>query len=220
MTKYLPGGNWPRHGDTYWNDVYDEARARGWTLETHSNHGTAYLTCPTGDDELGPIYSTGKSNENVAKDYLKKVRRCPHGSLDQAAVVLRVKGHLEVAERLVKAAQHLLDRDGRNAQVEELWRAAEKEAEAADEIFKSGQIEHAEWWRDHEAEQARELLASTPAEGSEQPSPVAALADREADHAEDALEDLSSKHAEYDELVARLETIRAEIDVVRRSATA
>lgn len=215
MTKYLAGGNWPRHGDSYWNEVYDEARARGWTLETHSNHGTAYLSCPAEECDLGPIYSTGKSNENVAKDYLKKVRRCPHGSLDQAAAAQRVKGHLEIAERLAKAARHLLYRDGRSAEVEDLWRRAEQQVDAADEIFESGQIELAEWWRDHEAGRAGDLLADTSVEGSDHPALVVAAADREADSAEDALADVSSKNAEYKGLKTRLDSVREEIETIR-----
>lgn len=238
MTTYEPYGKWPRHDNDAWNTTYDEAKARSWRLRKHSNHNTSYLLCPTGDCELGPIWSTGKGTESVAKDYLRDVRNCPHGEAEQTTRAQRTEDHLRWGETYADAACHQLEARSARADIEELWQEAEHQADAADQVLHGttgdsadnlggtpgdardddaimADLQAKEWWAEHYEEQAQEALADTKLAGATDPVIVVQAAEDAAEDAADALADVSQNHDDYAPLEARLEALREKSGAIR-----
>lgn len=214
MTRYEPWGTWPRHTATCWNDVYDAAKARGWQLETNSNHNTKTLICPSGECVLGPIYSTAKGTESVAKRYGRQVKRCPHGTVDQTAFVERVKDHLETARRLLTAVKHLLANHALSDEIDELWAQVEQRVGAADDLVMAS-LEIKDWSADREREQAEQVLAESGRASDAEAGQVLDDAHEEVVEAEGAFASVAAQHSERAALEAEIQAIKDEIDGLR-----
>lgn len=222
MTTYEPFGKWPRHDNDAWNTTYDEAKARSWRLRKHSNHNSSYLICPTGDCELGPIWSTARGTENVAKDYLRDVRNCPHGEAEQTTRAQRTQDHLRWGETYAEAATHQLDARAARDSIEGLWAEADRQADAADEVLHGrdddaimADLQTKEWWAEHYDQRAQSTLAETELAGATDPVVVVQAAEDAAEDAADALADVSEHHDDYAPLEARLDALRKKNDAIR-----
>ncbi|WP_210503345.1 hypothetical protein [Nocardioides xinjiangensis] len=222
MTTLEPYGKWPRHKVGAWNTTYGEAKARGWQLRKHSSHNSTYLVCPTEECVLGPIWSTASGTENVAQEYLRDVRNCPHGSDEQVTRVQRTRDHLRVGETFADAAERQLKAQASRAKVEDLWQEADQQADAADELLHPrdddaiiADLEESEWWAGHHEKEAQATLSETDLAGETDPSTVVQAAEDAADDAADALEEVSAKHDERAELEAQLNALRAKNEGIR-----
>lgn len=146
MVNYPPTDQWPRHSKSWFREVLKKARGMGWSLETHTNHGTYKLRCPDGRCQL-VVFSTGKGGETVAKRYLHKVSRCNHGvadSLEKAADLLvkaerLVEGVFTLHERRCAEARAYQAIDGtlgyEESDIEELLNECERLAKRCDELL-------------------------------------------------------------------------------------
>lgn len=159
MAYYSPTDRWPNHSKSWFRDVLKAARGLGWNLETNSNHGTFKLSCPGAVTTCQMvIYSTGKSGETVAKNFLLRLRRCRHGVADK---LTSAKGLLDKAERLIEAVFTLHDRDQADAQA-----LAAMDVDDCDESHVEELLNHC----DQLARQADDLL------GEDAKEPTVALA--------------------------------------------
>ncbi|YAL83401.1 hypothetical protein ACMYYO_00955 [Dermacoccaceae bacterium W4C1] len=222
MTTLEPYGIWPRHKVKAWNTTYDEAKGRGWRLRQHTNHKTAYLLCPTEDCVLGPIFSTAAGTESVARDYLKDVRNCSHGSDEQLTLVQRASDHLRWGEKYADAASCQLAADAATAKVGNLWREADRRADAADELLHPrdddtiiDDLEVTEWWVKQHAEAAQAALAGTDLAGTTDPADVVQASEDAADDAAGALDEVSQKTDGRAALEDRLDALRVKNDEIR-----
>jgi hypothetical protein len=109
MGTYAPADAWPDHSKSWFNDLFKKARGHGWSLETHSNHGTYTLLCPAGVCRL-LVYSTGKGGESVAKNFGKRIERCIHSAATTDALTRAIE-KLDQAERLLNALDTIHERD-------------------------------------------------------------------------------------------------------------
>lgn len=119
MQRYLPTDDWPSHPKPWFQDVFKEARARGWSLEKHSNHNTYLLVCP-GKVCEHQVFSTGVGGESAARTIRKRVKRCLHGQPHLVDSLARATELLDSAERLLDAVGTLCERDRANARAETL----------------------------------------------------------------------------------------------------
>lgn len=144
--KFSSEEQWPDHTKPYFRDVYRAARARGWTLETHSSHtGAATLTCPGGAHTL-KVYATGRGAESVAKTHLLVIQRCGHGGdadrvamarelLDRAERLLSALDRLRAEAHLLVRAEKLAEDEGPWADLLELLDEAERRASEASQLL-------------------------------------------------------------------------------------
>jgi hypothetical protein len=214
LKTYGPDDTWPEHDDDWWNEVLDAARARGWSLARHSDHSWGSLDCPTNECYVPPIFSTGRGAESVAKNCLKKVKRCPHAVAVQNASIRQVEGHLDAADTFLDAAEHLLARDARRAEIQELLDEADAKVRRSSELIEQD-FDLAAWHEDDHARQARETLADTGLSGVDEPAPVVTAAQEQVDQAKDTLGAVSQKHAKRATLETRIEGTKSRIQVTR-----
>lgn len=219
LTVFEPYGVWPKHDNKEWNRTLSEAKDRGWTLETHSNHSTMYLRCPTEDCKLGPIYSTAAGTENVARGYYDDVLDCPHSDDDQRAHAARARLHLTTGETYAGAARKQVEAAAAREVVEDLYGIASEAATMADEELKArddkiiNDIQVGEWKADDLDKEAQAVLAPTPFAGVTTPLPIVEAAADAAAQAEEVIkEDLSEKNDERAGLEDRLTALRADLD--------
>lgn len=99
----MSGDGW-HHQNKEWQITLDLAKERGWPEpRPGSNHHTLLLACPAGVHQT-PIFSTGRSSENVARNFRKKIRRCQHSS-GAREIFAKIKDHLDSAEHWIEAAK-------------------------------------------------------------------------------------------------------------------
>jgi hypothetical protein len=108
LTLYSPDGQWPKHAKAYWNDVLDQARAAGWTLNyLGASHTFGYVKCPAGEHTF-KVDSTARDAETWAKNAVKSIRNCSHGTPQQAGS--KVAERIRAATALLDSADRLADR--------------------------------------------------------------------------------------------------------------
>lgn len=132
---------WPSHQRTYWNDVVQEARNRGWTFRAGKGHVFGTIACRPTSQSLGPaevcsevIYRTGgKNSEKVAKQTIRFVRSCPHKvSATDPAGDAKATSLLDEANVLMDGAEKLIAAGENFAQAAENLIQAEEQADAAE----------------------------------------------------------------------------------------
>lgn len=216
MKTYGPDDAWPKHTDDWWNEVLDAARTRGWSLARHSDHSWGSLNCPADECYIPPIFSTGKGAESVAKNLLKKVKRCPHAAATQSQNVALVEEHLDAADTFILAAEHLLARDARRAEIEELLIEADTKVRSSEEIAQAFDL--AAWYEDDHDRRAHEVLADTPLADVDESGPVVTGAQGQVDQAEETLGSMPQKHAKRAALESRIQETKDQIAALRRQA--
>lgn len=123
-----PTDPWPDHPKPWWRDTLAFARSNGWSLELTSGHGWGRLTCSGGCKIL--VFSTGRAGENAARRARRDIERCAHATRSPIA---QITWHLEQAERLLDAAQNLIQDRANHAAVEELIAEADAQLTASEE---------------------------------------------------------------------------------------
>lgn len=120
---YGPGDSWPKHRFSWWNEALDRAREAGWHLITFSGHAWGKVVCSRVADEAHQkvVSSTGRGNENHARDLVKLIARCQHLRDDAAPPDFwHARNLLDTAAMLLDAAERCLDAEQGRAKVEEL----------------------------------------------------------------------------------------------------
>ncbi len=120
---YAAADTWPEHPDAYWRVTLDHARRRGWSLRRFSGHAWGEIRCPSGACRK-KVYTSGKSNENVARGVRRLVDRCPH-QVGFREVLDEIEERLVKAERLVDAAKALAGKGRVTEQLELLENCVE-----------------------------------------------------------------------------------------------
>lgn len=210
MTTYGPKDEWPRHGNDAWNEVLDDARARGWSLEKFTSHRFGALHCPTDECFFPKIDKSAVGTETFAKNHHKKVFRCPHGVEDQQNTVAEVRDRLDHADRYSKAADALIDSEARKAEAEELLRMAEDNVPSVEDIDEAFDL--AAWWEVEHAQQAADLLEGTALTDETRVEPVLDAASEEVGQATEALTQLPAQNPEKAVLVDRAEELSERIE--------
>lgn len=134
MQRYQPTDSWPAHSKPWFQTVFKEARARGWTLEAYSNHNNYLLVCPGSVCRL-QVFSTGVGGESAAKTIGKQVKRCLHGRQDLVEDLLRATDLLDHAERLLDAVAVLRERDRADATLERIVGQEDFNEDAAEDLL-------------------------------------------------------------------------------------
>ncbi|MFK0007869.1 hypothetical protein ACIQTZ_12530 [Paenarthrobacter sp. NPDC090520] len=111
------------HTDKEWRETFEIAKGLGWSCEKTNNHNIRYLKCPDFVCQI-LVYSTGGgSTENVARGARKKVRACPHRSIESPLAA--VSELLVNADRLLTAAEALVTQGQENLRMEEALELAD-----------------------------------------------------------------------------------------------
>ena len=150
VQRYLPTDDWPIHPKSWFQDVFKEARARGWSLEAYSNHNNYLLVCP-GHECQFQVFSTGVGGESAAKTIGKRVKRCLHGQQHLVDSLARATELLDSAQRLLDAVGTLRERDRANARADTLL---------GNEDFNEDDVEELLAQADELAREARDLLGA------------------------------------------------------------
>lgn len=97
------------HDNKEWQKTLDLARELGWPAPAQTkDHPQLILHCPGKNPQCKVrIYSTGEGTETVAISSRRKVRNCSHRDLAQPLVA--IKSALDGAERMLDAADKLLN---------------------------------------------------------------------------------------------------------------
>lgn len=104
--QYSASDRWPRHTNKRVDELFQLARAYGWSLTEQTNHSTYRLTCQGEECEF-VIFSTGKGVESVAKSKTRTVQRCSHNGEIQNGVI-KANGLMDQAGTLLEAAETLV----------------------------------------------------------------------------------------------------------------
>lgn len=228
-----PSTVWPSHGDGDMQEALDLARIRGWWYRRVSSHtGAALLYCRRDPDDacVFPVFGTGRSPGGPARSFKRKINTCRHLVVYAVSQTMRAEVLLSSAERIVTAAESLVEQvrlrgqsDALLAEAEELderMNAAEL-LEIADE-----QIDQVEKLLECAAEldsralsagtQASELLAM---EGDDiQDLDVSALivrGEQVIKAAEQSLANLPRRSGTAAALRNKIETVRGRISLIR-----
>lgn len=157
----MGAAEWPRHSNKAWQEVLDRARALGWPQPHRTtSHPTLILDCP----ERSPrcrirAFSTGNGTETVAKEALRKLDRCPHRVIVDE--LLTVDGHLRTAERLISAAQTLLERGQLDGRIDELLELASDSLDSAENALVDEEFDEAVAERDDLQRKIEDLADDT-----------------------------------------------------------
>ncbi|MCC6498495.1 MAG: hypothetical protein IT193_19790 [Propionibacteriaceae bacterium] len=204
----MPDASWASHPDSDWRKALTAARKAGWSFRKFSDHAFGEITCPAGTHSM-KIYSTGRGTQNVARDTLKLVTvKCEHRS-DLPGTLAGLHSRLDKAERLIVAAETLIERDAVDARIQELLSEADTEVDAVTVDAVGREF-------DDLMDDARDLDRSLdPDFASRDPGGVLVEAQSETRQAAQTLRTVPKTHEDRDQLEARLASLQARIAACR-----
>lgn len=121
---------WPRHDKQWFRDALGKARRQGWLYKVLTNHGVGVVYCqdPRQDPDDEPctfaVYSTGRAGESAARELVRLVDRCPHMPPADRPPLAQAEHHLDSAERLLEAAEALIEKLRHEDAATEAWAMA------------------------------------------------------------------------------------------------
>ena len=204
----MPDTSWARHSNTEWNKTLSAARDAGWSFQKFSSHAFGKISCPAGTHSK-IIFSTGSGSENVARDTYRLItEKCEHRP-DLPRTIGLLNARLDNAERLVTAAESLLDKGDVETKIQELLGEADSEVdEVATEALNERFDELV-----NEADAIERSLDAAVAQS--EPAGLLAEASSEARDAKNTLRSIPKRHEHRDALIERLEAIQARITECR-----
>jgi len=181
-----PDDKWPRHDSSWFRDVLDFARSAGWHFKEPGGaaHIFGLVVCrrvDTDDFCSYVVFSTGTGGESASSGLRRKVEQCRHRPTGPASRLEAATVKMTKAERLVDAAERLIDVEEGQQESLDAWARASELMDAAESD--TSEIERL-WDLAGEADQAvslaegaaREALAN--AESTDRdPRQVVALAE-------------------------------------------
>jgi hypothetical protein len=104
---------WPRHPKPWFRNALEKARRAGWLYRKNSSHSHGTLYCR--DPAIGPcckypVFSTGRAGENAAREVERLISRCQHDLEKRRSALVNAEGQMVKAEKLIRAAEALVDR--------------------------------------------------------------------------------------------------------------
>lgn len=185
----------------------DLARKYGWSSLKNTDHGGMHLMCP-GKVHQFPVYMTGRSSENVARSKRRTIRNCEHQNI--AEPLDQVEVHLGNAEKLIRAAELLLNRaeaESSMDQAVEMLDLAEDNLQQADSAFDLAS---------KKLEQAEQGLRDIPPDQiSDGPSKLASDASSHLRAARLTLRELPISHERVVALQERSDELRRRFDALK-----
>lgn len=232
-----PADQWPKHPGSETRKALLAARREGWWLRPAGPRAHIYgtLTCRAPEDgvRLGegncrlPVFSTaGPGDEDTAHVIRKQLAGCQHEDPTSETADREVDPdrlwaahrHMDAAEKLIAAAERLLQRQGHLDRVEELLTEAASSAELSEQMLE--QAERAEEAAE-EASQESRRLASDADYGSDPwpPSDSSARLVGPADHHLSTADDLLEPSGEdsVERARARLGVLQGCLDACREA---
>lgn len=204
----MPDTSWAQHSNPEWQRALEAARDAGWSFQKFSSHAFGKISCPAGI-HYKTIFSTGTGSDTVARDTYRMItEKCEH-RLDLPETIGSLTARLERVERLVTAAETLLDRGDVETKIQELLGEAEAEVEGVATEALGQRFDQLV----SEAEAIEHSL--DPDVAQSEPAGLLAEAASEARGAKHALRSVPKRHEQRDALVTRLNAVQRRITECR-----
>ncbi|MGN9912579.1 hypothetical protein ACTMTJ_34080 [Phytohabitans sp. LJ34] len=132
-----PDDKWPRHNSQWFREALDFARSAGWHFKESGGaaHIFGVVFCrkvDTNDFCSYVVFSTGEGGESAATGLRRKVEQCRHSATGPASRLEAATVKMTKAERLVDAAERLIDAHGGQQESLEAWARASELMDAAE----------------------------------------------------------------------------------------
>ncbi|WP_092541366.1 hypothetical protein [Actinoplanes derwentensis] len=111
-------------------DAVEVARSAGWHLRQTRGHGYGRAFCRRADRGSAVckviINTTPERPENHGKDFRRAVRDCPHHFADQSSDLNHAHRLLDGADKLLNAAEGLIEGEARRHDSQKAWLRAQE----------------------------------------------------------------------------------------------
>jgi len=132
-----PDDKWPRHDSQWFRDSLDIARSAGWHFKEAGGaaHIFGMVFCrrvDTDDFCSYVVFSTGEGGESASSGLRRKVEQCRHSPVGPASRLEAATVKVTRAERLVDAAERLIDVEEGQQESLDAWARASELMDAAE----------------------------------------------------------------------------------------